>query len=76
MMIREEHHGGIPESMPANPPGGLAEAVDFGWGQVLPGTDVGIFVALGKCALWHTEILPAQLSCFRWLALQQAGSAA
>jgi hypothetical protein len=40
-------------SPPGTTPGGRAEAVDFSRGQVLARADVGMFVTLGKCELWH-----------------------
>jgi hypothetical protein len=63
-------------AMPADTAGRLAQAVDFRGSQVLPGADVGMFVALGKGERRHVELLPAELSCFRWLARTSEVSAA
>jgi hypothetical protein len=73
--IGQEDHGVIAEPMPPDTPGGLAEAVDFGRGQVLPGPDVRMFVALGKGELRHGHILSEELSCLRWLDPEHGKSA-
>src|SRR5712691_1519598 len=69
MAIGQENNRVIPQAMPPDTPTRLPEAVDFGWGQVPPGTDVRIFVALGKSERRHADLLDEQLSCCRWLAL-------
>jgi hypothetical protein len=53
--------------MPAHTPGSLAQAGDFGGSQILSGADVGVFMTLGKGELWHPDLLPEELSCFRCL---------
>jgi hypothetical protein len=60
--------------MPAHTPGGLAEAGDFGNGQILSGADIGVFMTLGKGEWRHQDILPEELSCFRCLEPENTGS--
>jgi hypothetical protein len=55
--------------------GSLAQAVNFGGSEVLPGPDIGMCVALGKGESRHADLLSTELSCFRWLALQRTGRA-
>src|SRR5215510_4535846 len=76
--VGQQDHRVIPEPVPAHTPGRLAQASDFGGSQVLAGADVGVFMTLGKGELGHGTILPAELSCLRWLGpaqRQSAGSA-
>src|SRR5713101_7683463 len=70
MAIGQENHRVITQSMSADTPGRLAQAVDLGFGEILPGAEVSMFVALGKRELRHQCVLDGQLSCFRWLALR------
>src|SRR5881397_1082196 len=65
--IGQENHRVIAEPMPANAPGRLAQAGDFGGGQVLPRTHVRVCVALGKGEFRHLRLLTEELSCLRWL---------
>ena len=67
MAIGQENHRVIAEPLPADTPGGLAQAGDFGGGQILSGADVGVFMSLGKDELRHQDILPEEHSCFRCL---------
>ena len=67
MAVRQENHRVIAEPMPAHTPGRLAEAGDFGGGQVFPRPHVGVFMTLGKGKLRHGNILREELSCLRWL---------
>src|SRR5712691_10459992 len=73
--IGQENHRVIPQTMPPDTPGRLAEAVDFGGSQILSGTDVRIFVAFGKGERRHLDLLLEELSCFRWLAPKRAAGA-
>src|SRR5713101_6424908 len=68
MAIGQENHRVITQAMPPDTPGRLAQAVDLGFGEILTGADVSMFVALGKRELRHQFFLDEQLSCFRWLA--------
>jgi hypothetical protein len=76
MAIGEEHHRILAESMSTNTAGSLAQAVDFGGSEGLPGPDISMCVALGKGAGRPAALLSTELSCFRWLALQRTGRAA
>lgn len=76
MAIGQENHCVIAQAMPPDAPNRLPEAVDFSGGEVLPGADVRIFVALGKRERRRGDLLFKALSCFRCLVPVNRGSTA
>jgi hypothetical protein len=57
MAIGQEDHRGIAVPIASEAPSRLAQFLDLGWGEMLTGTDVTMFVTFGKGELGHRDLL-------------------
>jgi hypothetical protein len=76
MAIGQEDHHVIAFSVAADAARRFPQLLDLGWREMLSGTDVRMFVALGEGELRHAALLDAELSCLRCLVPEHSGSAA
>jgi len=76
MAIGQEDHCRVAVSVASEAARGLLQLGDLRWREMLTGTDLRMFMTLGKGELGHLDLLAEELSCFRCLDPANPGSAA